>query len=86
LAKNPDVAVFPISPSLVPFAQDTVDRLAYLFPNITFALTKDGIQISSDCILDVPMISQEIYYGLARQKIRAEGQQVRASLYAALFQ
>ncbi|WP_299350669.1 hypothetical protein [uncultured Shimia sp.] len=86
MAKLPETATFTISPTLMPFAQDTVDRLAYLFPGITFRVTQAGIDCSSNTELDRAMLTQEIWYGLARQKIRTEGQQDRKALYAALFQ
>lgn len=70
----------------MPFAQDTIDRLAYLFPAITFCVNDTGIDCSSSTDLDEVMLSQEIFYNLARQKIRTEGQQDRKALYAALFQ
>lgn len=78
--------MFPVSSTLAPFAQDTVDRLAYLFPEISFFLTEDGIECSSETTLDLPMITQEIRYALVRQKIHADGEQNRTALYAALFQ
>jgi hypothetical protein len=85
LAKVPDIAIFPVPSNLTPFAQDTVDRLAYLFPEIMFSITDAGIECSSSTDLDQVSLTQEIRYGLARQKIRAEGQQERTALYAALF-
>jgi hypothetical protein len=51
-----------------------------------FSFTDVGIECSSSTDLDQTMLTQEIRYGLARQKIRAEGQQDRTTLYAALFQ
>jgi hypothetical protein len=86
LANVPSTAVFHVPSSLRPFAQDTIDRLAYLFPEIMFSFTDVGIECSSSTDLDQTMLTQEIRYGLARQKIRAEGQQDRTTLYAALFQ
>jgi len=85
LAKIPHTALFPVSPNLVPFVQDAVDRLAYLFPEITFCITEAGIDCSSSTDLDRIKLTQEIRYGLVRQKIRAEGQLDRTALYAALF-
>jgi len=86
LAKIPHTALFPVSPNLVPFVQDAVDRLAYLFPEIIFCVTEAGIDCSSSTDFDRIMLTQEIRYGLARQKICAEGQLHRTALYAALFQ
>lgn len=86
LAKIPHTELFPVSPNLVPFVQDAVDRLAYLFPEITFRITEAGIDCSSSTNFDRIMLTQEIRYSLARQKIRAEGQQNRTALYSALFQ
>ena len=86
MAKLPVTVVFPVPPNLKPFVQDTVDRLAYLFPAITFCVNKTGIECSSSTDLDRATLTQEIRYGLARQKIRAEGQLDRTALYAALFQ
>ena len=86
LPKIPHTALFPVAPNLVPFIQEAVDRLAYLFPEITFCITDAGIECSSNTDLDWIMLNQEIRYGLVRQKIRAEGQSDRKALHAALFQ
>lgn len=86
MSETHNIATFDIPDHLMPFARDTVDRLAYLFPAITFCVTETGIDCSSSADLDRATLHQEIRYGLARQKIRAEGQQDRTTLYAALFQ
>lgn len=86
MSETNNIATFGIPDHLLPFAQDTVDRLAYLFPAITFCVSKTGIECSSSTDLDRAMLTQEIRYGLARQKIRVEGQLDRTALYAALFQ
>lgn len=85
LANISKTAIFPVPSKLTPFTEDTVDRLAYLFPEITFFVTKAGIECSSDIDLDLKMITQEVRYNLAREKVRAEGHQNRAALHAALF-
>ena len=86
MAEISHTAFFPVSPNLAPFVQDAVDRLAYLFPEITFCISEAGIDCSSSTDLDRIKLNQEIRYGLVRQKIRAEGQPDRTALYAALFQ
>ena len=85
MAKISKTAILPVSLNLTPFAHNTVNRLAYLFPEITFSVTKAGIECSSDTDLDLTMITQEVRYNLVREKVRAEGHNDRAALHAALF-
>lgn len=76
---------FIVPVSLLPYRQETINRIAYLFPEIEFSVCDSGIQCRSDTTMDHVMLNQEIRYCLFRTKIRAEGQADRSALYAAVF-
>lgn len=85
MSANSNLASFAVPEDLLPYRQETIDRLAYLFPKIKFTAYKTRIECSSDGILDEAKLNEEIRYGLVRSKVRAEGQANRLALYAAVF-
>lgn len=67
------------------YRQDVIDRLAYLCPSVTFALSSTGIACLSSEPFDETLLHQEVRYGLVRAKVRAEGLERRNTLFAAVF-
>jgi hypothetical protein len=77
---------FEVDRHLLEFAQPAVDRLAYLFPLAQFELAGQSIHCSSPALVDLGTINEALRYELYRAKIRFEGQELRATLHAVVFQ
>lgn len=80
-----EAVTFHVPEHLMLYRQDTIDRLAYLFPSVKFVLSSTGIACSSSEPLDETSLQREIRYGLLRAKVRAEGLAHRNTLFAAVF-
>lgn len=85
MSKYFNIKAFVVPDGLSSFRQDTIDRLAYLYPDVEFSTCKIGIECRSTAELDLKKLNEEIRYGLFRTKIRAEGQVNRLALFDAVF-
>ena len=76
---------FIVPAALMDYAQDAVQRLSYLYPNIEFTITGPQISLASNDNIDKMKMNEELRYALYRSKIRAECAEDRSALISAVF-
>lgn len=74
-----------VADHLLEFGQETIDRLAYLYPAIGFSIKSGAVECVSDTPIIPKSLNEDLRYGLYRTKIRAENTVNRSLLYKAVF-
>lgn len=68
---------------LLPFADDAISRLRYLYPAYLFDLTANELTVSGSA--SHPHIVRDIQYTLYRSKVAQESSHLRELLYETVF-
>lgn len=72
------------SPQLLEHAGTALARLGYLFPDLTFRKTSDGVEVVGELGHRAETIAKEVRYAFYREKIYAETLPMRRQLIDAV--
>lgn len=78
------VLVVSIDPEFRPFIGAALLRLGYIYPDLEFRVSSEGVQVSGALRSDNTRLEREVTYQVYREKIFRETLPMRQSLYEIL--
>jgi len=82
---NAKVKEFKVPENMQQYAQEVIDRISYLWPDVAFDLLETSIKATLAVEQDLTNLSRDVRYGLYRAKIRDESKELKRSLYRTVF-
>ena len=73
-----------IDPEFHPFIPAALLRLGYLYPELDFAVSKQGIAVRGESDYDLVWLEREVTYQVYREKIFQQTLPMRQSLFTML--
>jgi hypothetical protein len=74
-----------IPENMRPYADATIARVSYLWPDVAFEFLVDSIKATAAANQDLTKLNRDLRYGLYRAKIQSEHKELKDSLYRAVF-
>lgn len=76
---------FDIPRNMMQYADTTIARLSFLWPDVAFELLGTNIIASAAVEQNMTNLKRDLRYGLYREKIQSEHKELKESLYRAVF-